>query len=190
MDSLFALKGHDFVLVAGESTIMQSIFKLKPNFDKSIALDTNILLAMAGEHADREVFGPFIQRNIQYFKFKNGIPLTVEETANFTRTKLAEGLRKQPYHVSSIVAGVDRKGPQIYWLDYMGTMSEVPYGAHGYAAYFVSSVLSNAWKPNLTREQAVDIVKMAIHELRTRFMIAQDNFIVKLVDANGIQVIN
>ena len=126
MDSLFALKGHDFVLVAGESTIMQSIFKLKSNFDKSIALDTNILLAMAGQHADREVFGPFIQRNIQYFKFKNGIPLTIEETANFTRTKLAEGLRKQPYQVSSLVVGVDKKGPQIFWLDYMGTMAEVP----------------------------------------------------------------
>ena len=55
MDSLFALKGQDFILVAGESTIMQSIFKLKSNFDKSLALDTNILLAMAGEHADREI---------------------------------------------------------------------------------------------------------------------------------------
>ena len=135
MDSLFALKGRDFVIVVEESTIMNQIWKLAMNQEKSIQLDTNILLAMAGEQSDRDTFGPFVQRNIQFFKFKNGTPLTVEETANFARTKLAEGLRKQPYQVSSLIAGVDNKGPQLFWLDYLGTLAEVPYGAHGYAAY-------------------------------------------------------
>ena len=48
MDSLFGLKGKDFVIVASESTIMNSIFKLKSKKDKSYKIDDNILLSVSG----------------------------------------------------------------------------------------------------------------------------------------------
>ena len=35
MDSVFGIKGEDFVLVASETTVMQSIFKLRHEYDKS-----------------------------------------------------------------------------------------------------------------------------------------------------------
>lgn len=41
MDSLFALKGKDFVLVVSESTVLHSIFKLRHDYDKSYNLDTH-----------------------------------------------------------------------------------------------------------------------------------------------------
>ncbi|KAJ2963835.1 hypothetical protein NUW54_g14264 [Trametes sanguinea] len=31
--------------------------------------------------------------------------------------------------------------PHLYWIDYLGTMSEVPFAAHGYGAYFALSLL-------------------------------------------------
>lgn len=39
-------------------------------------------------------------------------------------------------------------------------------------------------------EEAVDVVKKCIAELKTRFLIAQPNFMVKVVDANGVRIID
>lgn len=74
-------------------------------------------------------------------------------------------------------------------MDYLGTLQDVEYGAHGYASYFVSSVIGTMYKPNLEVAEAVEILKYCVKELRTRFLISQDNFILKLIDKNGITII-
>ena len=189
MDSVFGIRGKDFVIIVAETTINHSVFKLRTQFDKTIDLSKSCVAVFAGDHADRSNFGSFMKRNIDYSRFKNGIDLTVNETANFMRTKLAEALRKQPYQVHTLIGGVDKDGPQLFWIDYMGTLTEVPYGAHGYSAYFVSSVFSNFWKPDLDKAAALKLVELAIKELKARFIIAQDNFVVKIIDTNGISVV-
>ena len=49
-----------------------------------------------------------------------------------------EWLQKLP-----LVGGYDTSthNPHLYWIDYLGTMSEVPFAAHGYGAYFALSLL-------------------------------------------------
>ena len=191
MDTVFAIKGKDFILVVNETTVLHSIFKMKPDESKSYLLDDRILLSLAGDNADRDKFGSLIERNIQFLKFKNNVPLTVEEVANFTRTKLAESVRKSPFQVNSLICGFDEmKGAQIYWMDYLGTMGDVNYGSHGYAGYFVYSILSNFYRPDLKLDEAIDISKHCIAELRTRFLISQDHFVLKVIDRNGVRNIN
>lgn len=56
MESAFAIQGKDFVLLVQESTVMHSIFKLKEKQEKSIALDTHILLGLVGDLADQREF--------------------------------------------------------------------------------------------------------------------------------------
>ena len=146
MDSLFAIRGKDFVLMVSETTVIQSIFKLKTKENKTYNLDDKILLALSGETADRTNFAHFVKGNVQFLKFRNTKSLTVKETAEFTRSELAEALRKSPYQVNSLLAGFDDiDGAQLYWIDYLGTMQNVEYGAHGYAAYVVSSVMSDGY---------------------------------------------
>ena len=47
-----------------------------------------------------------------------------------------------------LMGGYDQieKEAKLYWMDYLGTLQQVTKGAHGYAAYFVNSVLDNAFK--------------------------------------------
>ncbi len=115
----------------------------------------------------------------------------MKETAEFTRNEYADSIRKSPYQVSSLLAGFDEfKGAQLYWMDYYGTLQEVQYGSHGYAAYLVQSILSDSYQNDLTVEQAVAIAKDCVSQLRTRFMIAQDNFLFKIIDKDGIRILN
>ena len=190
MDSLFAIRGKDFVLVVSETTVVQSIFKLKTKENKTYDLDEKILLALSGETADRTNFAHYIKGNVQFMKFKNTKSLTVKETAEFTRSELAIALRKAPYQVNSLLAGFDElNGPQLYWIDYLGTMQSVEYGAHGYASYIVSSVMSDNYKNDLSLDEAKALAQKCILALQKRFMISQGDFLVKLVDQRGITVV-
>ena len=56
-------------------------------------MDEKVLLAIAGEPADRNNFGAYITRNIQFYKFKNNRSLLIREVAEFIRSKLAEHKR-------------------------------------------------------------------------------------------------
>ena len=63
-------------------------------------------------------------------------------------------------------------------------------GAHGYAGYFVNSVLDNNYKHDMSLEEGIQTMRKCIVELRTRFMINQPNFIAKIVTKDGVQVMN
>ena len=74
-------------------------------------------------------------------------------------------------------------------MDYFGTLQQVQKGAHGYAAYFVNSVLDNNFHQDITLEDGVEIVKKCIVELRTRFIIKTPTFLVKAATKDGIKII-
>lgn len=57
---------------------------------------------------------------------------------------MAEAIRKAPWQVQCLIAGFDeRTGPELYWLDYLGTLSHYPIAAQGYCSHFALSILDN-----------------------------------------------
>ena len=189
MDSVFAIKYQDGVVLAMETTINRSIMKMAKLTNKTIALDSHCLMALAGDIADRDHFGDFIKRNVEFYKFKsNGQKSSVRRSAQFVRTELAKSIRKSMKQVSPLVVGFDeRKGAQVYWLDYLGTMAETDYAVHGYAAYFLSSVLASDWKHGLSQEDAFDLTKRCIKALKSRFIIHHEGFDIWVVDEQGVR---
>lgn len=75
-------------------------------------------------------------------------------------------------------------------MDYMASLSKVNFGAHGYAANFILSVFDRDWKKNMNLEECLEVVRKCIHELRTRFLISQPVFIIKMVDESGTKTIS
>lgn len=74
-------------------------------------------------------------------------------------------------------------------MDYMASLSKVNFGAHGYAASFILSVFDRDWKKGMNLQEGLEVVRRCIHELRTRFLISQPVFILKVVDENGTRVV-
>ena len=77
---------------------------------------------------------------------------------------------------------------KLYWMDYLGTLQQVTKGAHGYGAYFVNSVLDNNFKYGMSLEDGLKTVHLCIEELKTRFIISQPTFTVKIVTKGGTEV--
>lgn len=74
-------------------------------------------------------------------------------------------------------------------MDYLSAMAKVNFAAHGYAANFVLSVFDREWKHGMNLDEGLSVIKKCVHELRTRFLIAQPNFVVKVVDKDGTRTL-
>ena len=153
MDSAFGICGKDWVIVCADTAVNRSIFTLKHDDDKILQVNQFKVLATTGEQTDRYQFSNLMMRNLQLQEIRTGYEPSVEATAHFLRSELASSLRsKSPFQVNVLMGGYDQieKQAKLYWMDYLGTLQQVTKGAHGYAGYFVNSVLDQHYRENMT----------------------------------------
>ncbi|XP_078423196.1 proteasome subunit beta type-2 isoform X2 [Cetorhinus maximus] len=119
---------------------------------------------------------------------KHGYELSPSAAANFTRKNLAEYLRSRtPYHVNMLLAGCDEhEGPALYYMDYLAALAKAPFAAHGYGAFLTLSILDRYYKPDLTREEAVELLKKCLKEIQKRFILNLPSFTVRIIDNDGV----
>ncbi|KAG9302226.1 hypothetical protein G9A89_020660 [Geosiphon pyriformis] len=192
MDCLLGIVGKDFVLTATDTSAARSITVMKKTEDKSRNLNKHIIMLYAGEPGDTVHFAEYVQRNVRFYEIKNGIELTPEAASKFTRRELANSLRsRKPYSVNLLLAGYNVKTevPQLYWIDYLGSSVEIPFGAHGYGAYYCLSIMDRYHHPELTLDEAKVLIKKCIDELKTRFTMNLADFKIKVSDKDGIREI-
>jgi 20S proteasome subunit beta 4 len=91
-----------------------------------------------------------------------------------------------------MIAGTDPKTntPNLFWIDHLSSMQKMNYAAHGYASYFCMSTMDRYWHPDLTRPEAIQLLKKCIHELKVRFVGNFPAFVVKVIDSQGIKTID
>ena len=196
--TIIGFRCKDFVMVAVSGTTAQYYIKLHDKQDNVIELDGGKLLAASGEVADVVAYSDYIKRNMALDTMKhNGRPWSTPAAANFMRTTLAQALRGRngAYQVNSLVCGYDNKmsahddtEPRgyLYYMDYLGTMVDVPFGCHGYGATFVISILDSLWREDLNEQQACDLMQTCINEVKKRIIVDHSNFITKVVSKAGI----
>jgi 20S proteasome subunit beta 4 len=191
MDSTFGVVGKDFVLLAGDATCARSILVFQHDIDKLVELDSHKCMVGAGVAADNSAFSEYVQKNMKLYELNNGCKLDTAAAASFIRNELAVALRKGPYQTNLLLGGYDEHdGATLHWMDYMASYSKVDFGAHGYAANFIISIFDREFKHNMNLDQAKDIMKKCLHELKTRFLISQPVFIIKIIDKDGVRVID
>ena len=146
MDCAFGIQGNDYVLIASDRAVVRSIVKIQECEDKLTLLTDSQVLATCGEVADRKSFSKLIKGELEYYYYRYNNRLNTDEVANFTRSILAENLRKSPYQANSLIAGYDVDGPKLYWMDYLGSMQKVVKAGHGYGAHFLYGLMDSFYK--------------------------------------------
>ncbi|KAJ2502284.1 proteasome core particle subunit beta 2 [Coemansia sp. RSA 1972] len=79
-------------------------------------------------------------------------------------TKLKQYLFRYQGHVGAalILGGVDVTGPHLFTIHPHGSTDKLPYVTMGSGSLNAMSVFESSWRPNLTRNEAVEMVKDAI----------------------------
>ncbi|KIJ59883.1 hypothetical protein HYDPIDRAFT_170577 [Hydnomerulius pinastri MD-312] len=192
METSFAITGKGYVIVAADSTAARSIVKMKVDEDKIKELSSHLLMAYSGEPGDTVQFAEFVERNIRLYQIRNLYPLRPAAAASWIRRALAESLRsRNPYSVNLLLGGYDLADhtPNLYWVDYLGTVVEVPFAAHGYGSYFALSLLDRYHDPEASLEEGLATLRRCIDEVSKRLVVSPGNYKVKVVDKDGVREI-
>ncbi|XP_065843221.1 proteasome subunit beta type-2-like [Oscarella lobularis] len=191
MECLLGIAGKDFVVFASDSMASHSIIVIKDDVNKMFQMDDRLAMVVSGAPGDTTTFGELIQRNVQLYKIRHGYSLSPHAAASFTRQNLAKALREGPYQVDMLIGGYDEHdGAALYFMDYLGTMDKVPYAAHGYASYMTLSIMDRHYREDLTKEEAIGIIKKCIAEVQKRLVINLPKFNVHTVDKEGVHTSN
>ena len=135
-------------------------------------------------------FADFVERNMRLYSIRNNIDLRPRAAAAWIRTQIATSLRsRHPYQVNMLLGGYDApsNSPELYWVDYLGTLVPVPFAAQGYAAYLTLSTMDRYHRPDMSLDEALALLKRCINELRTRLVVDVGSFTVRVVDENGVR---
>jgi len=154
------IRGKDFVMVCSDTTAVQSIVTMKFDEDKLVPIDSHKIFALSGEAGDRVNFSEYIIANARLYALRNDVSLSTKAVANMTRQELATALRKSPYNCNLLLAGFDGDdGPALYWCDYLATLHHINVCGTGYGSYFVLSLFDKLWRPDITEDEALDMMK-------------------------------
>lgn len=162
---------------------------MKQDQDKLFKLDKHIGIVVCGEPGDTMYFGEYIQKSIALYRMRNGYSLSPQAAANFTRNELAEHIRsRHPYLANLLMGGFnsENKKSSLYYMDYLGTMVEVPYGAHGYGSHFILGILDKEHRSDMTLEEAEELLKKCFSEIQKRLIINLPSFSYYIVGEEGI----
>jgi len=193
-ETVFGLAGKDWAIVVADAH-MQShqIIAIKQDEDKITEVEPKLLFGCNGASADRSTFMEYVQKSLNLYGLRNGVNLSPQAAANWTRNEMADALRRGPYQVDLLIAGFDDATGEasLYFLDMYSSMAKVNKAAHSYAGNFVLGLLDKEWKEGLSEKEGLAIVKKAIAEIRLRFALGRlDRFTIKVVNKDGFRTVN
>jgi len=78
--------------------------------------------------------------------------------------------------------------PKLFWLDQYGSLQNLRYGAHGYGSNFALSILDQRYRSDMSREEAIDLIRECFRQLRQRYVInSPEKPRIKCVDVFGVR---
>ena len=153
-------------------------------------------LISAGEPGDVVQFAEYVGKNIQLYKMINGIELSPYACANFTRHEMATSLRSRNSFLANLVVGGystnerDQNRAQLYSIDYLGAMVSANVVAHGFCQFFALGIGDRLWKEDLTVNEALFMLQTIVNELGKRMAAYPHCVFVRIIDAQGIRVLD
>lgn len=191
MDIVLGIKLDDCVLIATSKAFTRGISILKATDDKTRKLNKHNLLAFTGESGDTTQFAEYIQANVQLHSMRENEEMGSKAIASFIRHELATSIRsRKPYQVQVLLGGIEKNEAFLSMIDYLGTRVDLPYAAHGYAAFYTMSLLDHHYKNDINLDEGLKLLKLCEEELNKRMPMDFKGLDVKIVDKEGIKHID
>ncbi|KAI9485345.1 MAG: proteasome subunit beta type-7 [Benjaminiella poitrasii] len=150
----------DGVCLGADTRATEGPIVADKNCEKIHYIAPNIYCCGAGTAADTEFTTNLISSQIELHSLSTGRKPRVITAM----TLLKQMLFKYQGHVGAalVLGGFDVSGPQLYTVYPHGSTDKLPYVTMGSGSLAAMSVFESKWKPDMTREEAIDVVKTAI----------------------------
>ncbi|MCD6477285.1 MAG: archaeal proteasome endopeptidase complex subunit beta [Candidatus Aenigmarchaeota archaeon] len=178
----------DAVIIATDQKASMGYMVASKRSQKLFQLDDHIGMTIAGTAADALAIVRILRAQFKLYKLERG-PITLKAAATLL-SNILHGSKYFPYLNQFILAGYDNK-PHVYSFDPLGAFDErESFHSTGSGSPFVYGVLEDQYKPNMSVEQGVELVKRAIKAAVERDIASGGKEIeIAVIDKNGFRLL-
>jgi proteasome beta subunit len=174
----------DGVVLAAERRATMGTLIAHKVTKKIFKLDDNIGITTAGLVGDLQVLTRYITAEVELYRLKRGVPMSVEACATLT-SNILSARRFFPYLVQLVIGGVDTKGSHVYSIDLAGGAIPDTYVTTGSGSPFVYGVLEDQYKEGLSTDEGLDLAVRAITAAMKRDAASGDGIDVVKITKDG-----
>ncbi|RLE52293.1 MAG: proteasome endopeptidase complex, archaeal, beta subunit [Candidatus Methanomethylicota archaeon] len=175
---------RDGVILGADRRVTSGHFIVHKKVKKIFKLDDHLAATMAGVVADAQQIMELVSSNVKLYKYSTGVPIKVKSAATLLSNMLASA-RLLPYVVQVLVGGVDATGPRLFSLDPFGSLTEEKYIATGSGSPTAIGILEDAYKPEMTTQEALDVVIRSIKAAMKRDPASGEGFDIVIITPEG-----
>ena len=123
---------------------------------KIIEINESLLGTMAGGAADCMFWEHYLAMQCRLYELKNGEKPSVAAASKIF-ANLVYYYRKYGLSIGAMIAGCDKTGPNLYFIDDKGTRLKGNMFSVGSGSTYAYGVLDSYYRPEMTLQEAVDL---------------------------------
>lgn len=156
-----AFKFNDGIVVSVDSRATQGPYIASQNVKKVIEINKFLLGTMAGGAADCYFWERDLGRQCRLYELRNKERISVAAASKLLANTMFQ-YRGYGLSMGTMIVGWDKTGPQLYYVDNDATRLQGNLFSVGSGSTFAYGVLDNYYRPDLTKEEAIELGKRAI----------------------------
>ncbi len=176
------------VILATEHRATMGNIIAHKDVQKLFKIDDNLGLTVAGLVGDAQLLARYIKAEVELYKLKRGVPMTVSAASTLLSNIMRSGGGSYGfYYVGLIMGGIDPTGGHVYGLDAAGGSIRDDYVSIGSGSVFAYGVLEDHFKQGISIEEGADLAIRALNAAMRRDSASGDGFSVAMITEKGFR---
>jgi len=179
-----ALACKDGVVLATDTRATAGYLIASKIARKVYQITENIGMTVAGGVADTQNLVNILRAEARYFSLREGAPMGVQAAARLT-ANILHAYSFYPYLANLLLAGFDKDGPRIFFLDLDGSMTEEKMASIGSGSPVAYGVLENEFKEGMSAKDALPVAVRAIKTAMKRDIATGNEVMLAVITEKG-----
>jgi proteasome beta subunit len=155
------------------------------NVPKVYPISDHIGMTISGLVGDAQLMIRFMKSEIAVYEMEKGAQMSVQTAATMLGSVIRQG-----FYLAPLIAGVDSTGGHVFSVDGAGGVLEDEYSSSGSGSIVAYGVLETLYRPNLTKDKAIDVAISGINAARRRDNYSGDGILVIYFGPDGYEWID
>lgn len=177
-----AMTIKDGVILATDQRATMGNLIANSNVQKVYPISDNIGMTISGLVGDAQLMVRYMKSQISIYEMQKGAPISVQTAATLMGSVIRSG-----FYLGPLVAGYDKTGGHVFSVDGAGGVIEDKYSASGSGSITAYGALETLYKPNLTKDQAIDVAISGLNAARRRDNYTGDGMLILFIGPNGYE---
>ncbi len=177
-----AMTIKDGVILATDQRATMGNLIANSNVQKVYPISDNIGMTISGLVGDAQLMVRYMKSQISIYEMQKGAPISVQTAATLMGSVIRSG-----FYLGPLVAGYDKTGGHVFSVDGAGGVIEDKYSGSGSGSITAYGALETLYKPNMTKDQAIDVAISGLNAARRRDNYTGDGMLILFIGPNGYE---